>query len=65
MCPLDGKWGGWYEWTKCSKTCDTGQQTRRRLCNAPPPLFRGDYCRGNISEFRCTFLKLHKKKLNE
>ena len=51
--PLDGEWGGWGQWTQCSKTCGIsgGSILRRtRLCNRPPPMNGGKPCEGNNTE---------------
>ena len=51
--PLDGNWGSWSPWTRCSKTCGiTGGSIlrRTRLCNQPPPLNGGKKCIGNNTE---------------
>ncbi|XP_073439014.1 hemicentin-1 [Dendrobates tinctorius] len=34
-CPVDGNWGPWEAWSKCSSTCGGGQQIRTRLCKHP------------------------------
>ncbi|XP_075689566.1 hemicentin-1 [Rhinoderma darwinii] len=34
-CPVDGNWGPWEAWSKCSATCGGGQQIRTRLCKHP------------------------------
>ena len=36
-CILDNEPGTWGEWTKCSKSCDGGVQTRRRECDSGQP----------------------------
>ncbi|VDI19141.1 Hypothetical predicted protein, partial [Mytilus galloprovincialis] len=60
FCPVDGNWGSWSGWTVCSSSCDSGFQTRFRLCNNPVPSLNGTYCNGksfevlNCSITRCT-----------
>lgn len=49
-CPVDGYWNQWSKWTLCSKTCDTGNQRRTRLC--VEPLFGGKYCEGSSIEIQ-------------
>ena len=44
---LAGNWGLWTSWSTCSATCGTGQQTRSRLCNNPPPTNGGEFCMGS------------------
>lgn len=44
---VDGQWGMWSEWSKCSVTCGTGSMTRNRVCNNPEPGDRGRDCVGN------------------
>ena len=34
---VDGQWGLWTSWSTCNSTCGGGSQTRKRLCNNPPP----------------------------
>lgn len=34
----NGIYTSWQQWGECSKTCGTGQQTRRRTCNSTAPL---------------------------
>ena len=34
-CPVDGFFGSWGKWSKCSKTCGGGLQTRKRTCFEP------------------------------
>ncbi|XP_075384531.1 hemicentin-1 isoform X2 [Tenrec ecaudatus] len=45
-CPIHGAWGPWQLWGACSQSCGKGTQTRRRLCNSPPPSFDGSHCKG-------------------
>ncbi|XP_052084658.1 coadhesin-like isoform X2 [Mytilus californianus] len=59
-CTVNGNWGSWSDWTICSSSCDSGHQTRSRLCNNPVPSSNGAYCNGksfevlNCSIARCT-----------
>ncbi|CAG2194245.1 Hemicentin-1,Coadhesin,Adhesion G protein-coupled receptor B3,Thrombospondin-2,Thrombospondin-1,Mucin-like protein [Mytilus edulis] len=59
-CTVNGNWGSWSYWTICSSSCDSGYQTRSRLCNDPVPSSNGAYCNGksfevlNCSITRCT-----------
>ena len=51
--PLDGNWGSWTPWTRCSQTCGISGGTilkRTRPCNQPPPMNGGKHCVGNDTE---------------
>ncbi|XP_060555559.1 cartilage intermediate layer protein 1-like [Ruditapes philippinarum] len=56
---IDGGWTYWTEWSKCTKTCDSGKQTRQRYCSAPVPANGGSFCKGprsqqrNCSDWKC------------
>ncbi|XP_041691764.1 netrin receptor UNC5D-like isoform X1 [Coregonus clupeaformis] len=57
LCPIDGGWEEWSEWTLCSVQCE---RQRRRECNDPPPRHKGKMCDGpsdateNCTEGMCT-----------
>ncbi len=42
----DGGWSDWTAWTKCSRSCGTGTQSRTRKCNNPRPSGGGLPCIG-------------------
>ncbi|XP_038613568.1 hemicentin-1 [Tachyglossus aculeatus] len=53
-CPVNGNWGTWQTWSKCSASCGGGEQTRRRLCNNPVPFKTGHLCPGDSTQVsRC------------
>ena len=49
---VNGGWGQWSSYGKCSKPCGRGKQTRNRKCNAPAPSPGGEYCVGVGSQTR-------------
>ena len=51
-CPINGKWGLWTAWGKCSVPCGVGFQTRTRLCNNPTALYGGGNCQGHPMQER-------------
>lgn len=51
-CPVDGRWGPWTFWSRCSESCGDGQQLRSRRCNSPPPSNGGNDCTGASTERR-------------
>ncbi|XP_052083733.1 thrombospondin-1-like [Mytilus californianus] len=57
-CPVRGNWGSWSAWTGCSSSCNSGYQTRHRVCNNPVPSSSGLYCNGRSFEVRnCNLAK--------
>ncbi|XP_077417406.1 netrin receptor UNC5D isoform X1 [Vanacampus margaritifer] len=44
LCPIDGGWDLWSEWTICNSQCD---RQRSRECNSPAPKHRGKMCEGS------------------
>ena len=47
---VNGNWGEWSDYGDCSRSCDTGQQTRTRQCNNPPAVNGGQDCVGDDTE---------------
>ncbi|XP_006638763.2 adhesion G protein-coupled receptor B3 isoform X1 [Lepisosteus oculatus] len=50
LCPVDGQWQEWSQWTECSVTCSNGTQQRSRQCSAAA--HGGSECRGHWAESR-------------
>ncbi|XP_075792870.1 hemicentin-1 isoform X2 [Pelodiscus sinensis] len=54
LCPVDGNWGAWQAWSRCSASCRGGEQTRTRLCTNPAPSNGGRPCPGDSLQLsRC------------
>ncbi|XP_013388599.1 uncharacterized protein LOC106157477 [Lingula anatina] len=49
---IDGAWGPWKAWGKCSATCGTGTERRVRFCDSPAPQNGGSMCVGSDEETR-------------
>lgn len=54
---VDGGFGAWSEWSRCSKTCDEGIQYRSRRCNSPMPSNGGAECVGPRIESQSCILE--------
>ncbi|XP_046372560.2 uncharacterized protein LOC124146355 isoform X2 [Haliotis rufescens] len=51
LCPIDGQWSLWAEWSGCSAGCQgVGNRTRGRQCNNPLPANHGLKCFGRFLE---------------
>ena len=46
MILVDGEWGAWCSWSKCTVSCGEGVHSRTRLCNNPKPYNGGKTCAG-------------------
>ncbi|XP_073247445.1 blastula protease 10-like [Porites lutea] len=56
--PIDGHWGRWGPWSKCSRNCGQGYQYQSRKCDDPKPQYGGKYCSGPLVKIRpCTLRK--------
>ncbi|XP_020313920.1 netrin receptor UNC5D isoform X1 [Oncorhynchus kisutch] len=52
LCPVDGGWAEWTEWTVCSGECE---RQRNRECTAPEPKRGGRLCDGAaLGTYNCT-----------
>ncbi|XP_001623142.2 uncharacterized protein LOC5501884 isoform X2 [Nematostella vectensis] len=44
LCPIDGFYGNWSAFTRCSLSCGGGTQSRNRSCDSPSPVGEGLNC---------------------
>ena len=47
---VNGNWGEWSSFSRCSVTCGEGTQTKTRTCNNPDPQYGGADCEGESEE---------------
>lgn len=52
VCPIDGGWSIFSNWSTCSVACGVGMQVRNRICNDPVPQFNGRECDGESYEVK-------------
>ena len=52
MTTVNGKWGPYGAYSKCSKDCGGGIQSRTRACNNPVPKYGGKQCSGSATDSR-------------
>ena len=51
---VNGRWGKWGAFTKCTKTCGGGIRERFRQCNNPAPDNGGKKCHGfSVEQQKC------------
>ena len=51
---VNGVWGKWSAYSRCSRTCGAGTRVRRRACNAPAPMYGGRPCPGvSVQSGKC------------
>ena len=50
--PVDGSWGSWKDWSKCSQSCGGGTMYRVRNCDSPHTARGGEYCKGKPIEVK-------------
>ncbi|XP_048736193.2 coadhesin-like [Ostrea edulis] len=54
-CPVDGGWGSWSSYSRCSVTCGVGIQQKQRTCTEPAPAHGGTSCVGeSVVSRNCT-----------
>ena len=50
VCPVNGHWAQWTQWSACNKNCGLGMTKRTRTCTNPRPRFGGSFCIGGHVE---------------
>ena len=50
ICPIDGNWGEFGDWSDCSAACGGGSKRRTRSCSNPAPANGGSNCIGDSEE---------------
>ena len=67
---VDGQWGSWSPWSKCTRTCGQGRIKRYRKCISPAPANGGKTCPGDRRQSEgcnkdpCGEAELNKRFLN-
>ncbi|XP_065653627.1 uncharacterized protein LOC136080642 isoform X2 [Hydra vulgaris] len=57
LCPVNGEWTNWSEWSLCSQPCNVGETKRVRDCSKPKPQFNGLSCIGSAKETKMCSLR--------
>lgn len=52
LLPVDGGWGGWQPFDRCSRSCGGGIQLSTRICDSPHPQNGGKRCPGYRTRYR-------------
>ncbi|XP_047139801.1 uncharacterized protein LOC100203479 isoform X3 [Hydra vulgaris] len=50
ICPVNGFWSEWSEWSLCNQPCEGGAMSKFRSCSKPSPKYGGSPCYGNSTE---------------
>ena len=58
---VNGGWGPWSSFSRCSKTCGGGLRTRTRRCDKPVPSTNGVNCPGSASHLQKCNIKTCRK----
>ena len=57
LCPINGNWSEWTNWSSCSASCGLGKMHRVRFCSNPSPLYGGLDCSGQrVEETACSLV---------
>ncbi|KAL8603715.1 hypothetical protein ACOMHN_024331 [Nucella lapillus] len=58
LCPVEGSWGAWSDFTPCSASCGPGVKRRLRSCDSPAPAYGGRHCQGSaVLSRKCELVK--------
>ena len=50
LCPINGGWTDFGDWSECSAECGGGTKSRKRSCTNPTPAYGGIQCTGSSTE---------------
>ena len=56
---VNGTWGDWSEYGECTKKCGSGEKSRSRQCDSPPPSHGGLDCDGSNEWVELTTCNTH------